>query len=62
MSETEVSTFLDSLRAMLSELEALTVPTIGVVDGFAMGGGTELALACDMRVGGTSSPLQPTPL
>lgn len=53
MSESQVSSFLDSLRSMLDELEALSVPTIAVVDGFAMGGGTELALSCDLRVGGT---------
>lgn len=52
MSETQVALFLDSLRAMLSELEALSIPTVAVVDGFALGGGTELALGCDLRVGG----------
>lgn len=52
MSETHVALFLDSLRAMLSELEALSIPTVAVVDGFALGGGTELALGCDLRVGG----------
>ena len=52
MSETQVSLFLDSLRALLGELEALSMPTIAVVDGFAMGGGLEMALGCDLRVGG----------
>jgi len=55
MSPYQVSDFLDSLRSLLSELEALTIPTIAVVDGFALGGGTELALGCDIRVGGKSS-------
>ena len=52
MSPTSVHLFLDSLRAMISELEALPIPTIAVIDGTALGGGAELALGCDMRVGG----------
>lgn len=52
MSPTSVHLFLDSLRAMISELEALPIPTIAVIDGPALGGGAELALGCDMRVGG----------
>lgn len=52
MSPSDVSTFLDSLRSLLSELEAVRIPTIGVIDGFALGGGCELALGCDIRIAG----------
>ena len=42
--------FLRKGQAVFAYLEALTIPTVAMIDGFCMGGGLELALACDYRI------------
>ena len=37
-------------QRMLNELEKLPCPTVAAIHGFALGGGMELALACDYRI------------
>jgi len=44
------SQFLRKGQAVLARLEALTIPTVAMIDGFCLGGGMELALACDYRI------------
>ena len=42
----------DALMVCLARLEALSVPTVALVRGAAVGAGFDLAAACDFRVGG----------
>jgi enoyl-CoA hydratase/carnithine racemase len=50
-------TYMTALREALDRLDALEVPSIAAIDGAALGGGLELALACTMRVAGDGSRL-----
>ncbi len=46
----EAVDFLRKGQTVFSRLEALTIPTVAMINGFCMGGGLELALACDYRI------------
>lgn len=53
----EVAPFVDSLRNLMRSIEKFPAPVISAIDGPALGGGLELALACDIRTASDDTKL-----
>jgi enoyl-CoA hydratase/carnithine racemase len=55
MKDGAVKDFLDDFQRILGGIENFRAPVIAVINGAAIGGGFELAMACDIRMASTNA-------
>ncbi|NOY67472.1 MAG: crotonase, partial [Gammaproteobacteria bacterium] len=54
-NEEKTHSYILYCQSLFNRLEALDCPTVAIIHGYCMGGGTELALACTYRIADDSN-------